>query len=69
MHIAGSGPDCTLTELVLVVAKIVGHEGEILWDDSKPDGTLRKLLDIENLKTLGWSYRYSLEEGLLDAYR
>ena len=65
----GTGLDCTIRELVVTVAKVVGYQGEIVWDASKPDGTPRKLLDIEKLKSLGWNYQYSLEEGLVDAYQ
>lgn len=65
----GTGVDCTIRELVETVAKVTGFEGEIVWDESKPDGAPRKLMNVERLSALGWQYRYSLEEGLLDAYR
>ena len=65
----GTGLDCTIRELVVTVAKVVGYQGEVVWDTSKPDGPPRKLLDIGKIKSLGWNYQYSLEDGLLDAYR
>ncbi len=64
----GSGVDCTIRELTETVAKVVGFEGEIVWDTSKPDGTPRKLLDVTRLKALGWEASISLEDGLRQAY-
>ncbi|XSG85248.1 MAG: GDP-L-fucose synthase [Methylohalobius sp. ZOD2] len=65
----GTGVDCTIRELVETVAKVVDYRGEIRFDTSKPDGTPRKLLDVSRLHELGWRHRFSLEEGLRDAYR
>ncbi|MDW2402518.1 GDP-L-fucose synthase [Vibrio sp. 1262-1] len=65
----GTGVDCTIRELVESVAKVVGYEGEIVFDTSKPDGTPRKLMDVSRLKSLGWQYSVSLEEGLDRAYQ
>jgi len=65
----GTGIDCTIRELVETVAKVVGYEGEITFDTSKPDGTPRKLMDVSRLKALGWEYSVSLEEGLKLAYK
>lgn len=64
----GTGVDCTIKELVETVAKVIGYDGEIIWDTSKPDGTPRKLMDVGRLHSLGWSYTLDLEEGLRDAY-
>ena len=65
----GTGVDCTIRKLAETVAKVTAFEGEIVWDKSKPDGAMRKLLDVSQLKNLGWSYSYSLEAGLRDAYK
>ncbi|MEL0613778.1 GDP-L-fucose synthase [Marinomonas arenicola] len=61
----GSGVDCTIRELVETVAKVVGFEGEIKFDTSKPDGAPRKLMNVDRLKSLGWEYSVTLEKGLL----
>ena len=64
----GTGVDCTIRELVETVAKVVGFKGEIEFDTSKPDGAPRKLMDVSRLKSLGWHYEISLEEGLTQTY-
>ncbi|WP_028877495.1 GDP-L-fucose synthase [Teredinibacter turnerae] len=65
----GTGVDCTIRELVETVAKVVGFEGEIRFDTSKPDGAPRKLMNVDRLKNLGWRYSISLEQGLNSTYR
>jgi len=60
----GVGVDVTILELALLIKDIVGYEGEIAFDATKPDGTPRKLLDVSNLTKLCWEARYSLEEGI-----
>ena len=55
-------------ELTELVAKVVGYEGEIKWDSTKPDGTPRKLLDVSKLEGLGWKYKTELEEGIRLTY-
>ncbi|WP_113906562.1 GDP-L-fucose synthase [Aliidiomarina celeris] len=65
----GTGVDCTIKELTETVAKVVGFEGDIVWDTSKPDGAPRKLMNVDRLKALGWQYTTELEDGLRDAYR
>mgnify|MGYP001207540114 FL=1 len=60
----GTGIDITIKELANLVAKLVGYEGEIYWDSSKPDGTPKKQLDVSRLKSLGWSSQISLKKGL-----
>lgn len=65
----GTGVDCTIKELTETVAKVVGFEGNIEWDTSKPDGAPRKLMDVSRLRNLGWSYSIDLEDGLRDAYQ
>lgn len=64
----GTGLDCTIKELTETVAKVVGYQGDIHWDASKPDGSLRKLMDVSRLERLGWKARVSLEEGLTITY-
>lgn len=65
----GTGVDCTIKELTETVAEVVGFEGNIVWDTTKPDGTPRKLLDVSRLKALGWQASTPLNEGLQDAYQ
>lgn len=65
----GSGQDLTIRELAQLVAKVVGYDGELRFDSSKPDGTPRKLLDTSRLSSLGWRPTVSLSEGLEIAYR
>jgi GDP-L-fucose synthase len=64
----GTGVDCTIKELTETVAKVVGFAGAIVWDTTKPDGTPRKLMNVNRLKSLGWEYSVSLEEGLTQTY-
>jgi len=64
----GTGVDCTIRELVETVAKVVGFEGEVEFDSTKPDGAPRKLMDVNRLKSLGWRYSVSLEDGLAMSY-
>ncbi|MBI2803580.1 MAG: GDP-L-fucose synthase [Planctomycetes bacterium] len=64
----GSGEDLTIRELAEVIRRIVGFQGEIAWDQSKPDGAPRKLLDVSRLRTLGWQPRISLEAGVRQTY-
>ncbi|MGB3809072.1 MAG: GDP-L-fucose synthase [Parvibaculum sp.] len=65
----GSGVDVTIRELAEMVKRIVGFEGEIVTDPSKPDGTPRKLMDVSRLTQRGWSARTSLEDGIAEVYR
>lgn len=65
----GTGKDCTIRELVETVAEVVGYEGIIEFDSSKPDGAPRKLLNVERLKSLGWEARVSLQKGLQLSYQ
>jgi GDP-L-fucose synthase len=58
----------TIKELALTIAKVIGYEGSIEFDPTKPDGTPRKLMDSTRLNNLGWRARVSLEEGLWLAY-
>lgn len=65
----GTGVDCTIRELAETLCKVIGFEGELAFDASKPDGTPRKLLDVSRLKSLGWEAKISLREGLSETYR
>ncbi len=64
----GTGQELTIRELTELVAEVIGYEGKIKWDISKPDGTPRKLLDVSKLEKLGWKYHTSLREGIRLAY-
>jgi GDP-L-fucose synthase len=65
----GSGKDITIKQLAETIQNVVGHEGEIIWDDSMPDGTPRKLLDVTKMKELGWHYSIDLKEGIEKTYQ
>ena len=64
----GTGKDLTIKELAAMVKNIVGFEGQLKWDISKPDGTYRKLLDVSKINKLGWKEKVSLEEGIKTIY-
>ena len=64
----GSGKDLTIKELAEMIQQVVGHNGEIVWDASKPDGTPRKLMDISKIKEIGWQYSTELQEGIEQTY-
>lgn len=64
----GWGQDISIKQLAETVADVVGYEGEMTWDTTKPDGTPRKLLDISRIRALGWSPQISLREGLESTY-
>jgi GDP-L-fucose synthase len=64
----GIGEDIAIRDLVHLVQKVVGHQGTIVWDDTKPDGTPRKLLDVSKLNGLGWKDRIGLQEGINAVY-
>ena len=61
---AGTGKEITIKELSEMVARIVGYQGEIKWDTTKPNGTPRKLLDVSKATKLGWTYNVELEDGI-----
>ncbi|MFI4937158.1 MAG: GDP-L-fucose synthase family protein [Candidatus Berkiellales bacterium] len=65
----GCGEDLTIHELAQIIAKVVEFRGEIIFDSTKPDGTPRKLLDVDQLTTLGWRPKKTLAEGLAIAYK
>jgi len=64
----GSGIDVTIRELALTVMDVVGFQGEIIFDSSKPDGTPRKLLNVDKMRDLGWVAKTSLRDGIQAAY-
>jgi GDP-L-fucose synthase len=64
----GTGVDVTIRELAETIARVIGYSGDIVFDASKPDGTLRKLLDVSLLRSLGWQAGIPLEQGLKDTY-
>ncbi|MBA3709848.1 MAG: GDP-L-fucose synthase [Planctomycetes bacterium] len=68
LYNVGSGAEVTIKELAEQVQKAVGHTGQIVWDASKPDGTMRKLLDTTRLTNLGWKAPTSLADGLKKTY-
>jgi GDP-L-fucose synthase len=65
----GTGEDLTITELAGVISEIIGYKGEIIYDNSKPDGTPRKLMDVSRINILGWRYKTSLKDGINEAYK
>jgi len=65
----GTGTDVTIKELAELIAAVVGYEGQITWDATKPDGTPRKLLDVSKMHALGWKAATTLEEGVRAVYQ
>ena len=68
LYNVGTGIDLTIKELAELIQKTVGHQGEIVWDSSKPDGTPRKLMDISKLNNAGWKAKIGLIEGIKNTY-
>ncbi|MBD1431809.1 GDP-L-fucose synthase [Sphingobacterium sp. DN00404] len=68
LYNVGTGEDLTIKELAELIQKTVGHQGEIIWDSSKPDGTPRKLMDISKMHELGWKHQVELAEGIQRTY-
>ena len=68
LYNVGSGSDLTIKSLAEMVQGIVGHKGEIIWDDTKPDGTPKKLMDSYKLNALGWRSEMDLDSGILNTY-
>jgi GDP-L-fucose synthase len=60
----GTGKELTIRELAELVVRTVGFKGELLFDTTKPDGTLRKLIDVSKLQSLGWTYKVEIEDGV-----
>jgi GDP-L-fucose synthase len=68
LYNVGSGREITIEGLAKLIQEITGHQGEIEWDRSKPDGTPRKLMDVSKMKGVGWEYSIGLEEGIRQTY-
>ncbi|MGY5354892.1 GDP-L-fucose synthase family protein [Wenyingzhuangia sp. IMCC45467] len=68
LYNVGTGEDLTIKELAETIQKVVGHQGELVWDSSKPDGTPRKLMDISKMHQLGWKHQIALQEGIEKTY-
>jgi GDP-L-fucose synthase len=64
----GSGKDITIADLAKLISEIIGFNGKIEYDSSKPDGTPRKLMDVTRINSLGWKYKTELKEGIIKAY-
>jgi GDP-L-fucose synthase len=64
----GTGEDVTIKDLSKIISIIVGYEGWIMWDDSKPNGTPRKVLNVDKIKSLGWEPKIDLREGIEKTY-
>jgi GDP-L-fucose synthase len=64
----GTGEDLTIRHLAETIQRIVGHEGEIIWDATKPDGTPRKLMDVTKMHNVGWKHKIELQEGIEKTY-
>jgi GDP-L-fucose synthase len=65
----GVGIDQTISDIARITKNVVGFRGEIVWDESKPDGTPKKLLDISKLKRLGFESELNLKEGVAQTYK
>jgi GDP-L-fucose synthase len=68
LYNVGTGEDLTIKYLAETIQKITGHQGEIIWDASQPDGTPRKLMDISKMHALGWKHQVKLDEGIKKTY-
>ena len=68
LYNVGSGKDITIKELAETIQQVTGHQGEIIWDTEKPDGTPRKLMDVSKMKELGWECSTELKEGIEKTY-
>lgn len=64
----GSGKDISISDLAALISDIIGYNGKIEYDTTKPDGTPRKLMDVSRINTLGWKYKTELEEGIKKTY-
>ena len=69
LYNVGTGKDITIKELAEIIQKVTGHQGKIIWDTSKPNGTPRKLMDVSKMQEIGWEYSIELEEGIKRTYQ
>jgi GDP-L-fucose synthase len=65
----GTGEDVTIIELAETIKDVIGFDGALTFDASKPDGTPRKLLDVSKIRALGWQHKNSLKDGLAQTYQ
>jgi GDP-L-fucose synthase len=65
----GTGEDLSIADLAGIVKRVVGYQGKIVYDTSKPDGTPRKLLDVSKINNLGWKHKIDLDRGIRDTYK
>jgi GDP-L-fucose synthase len=65
----GTGKDVSIKELADIIKKIVGFNGDVIWDTNRPDGTPRKLLDVSKLNNIGWTYSINLIDGIEQVYK
>ena len=68
LYNVGSGSDLTIKALAKMIQKVIGHNGQVLWDDSKPNGTPKKLMDSYKLNDMGWESRTELIDGIKKTY-
>nr|WP_298994343.1 GDP-L-fucose synthase [uncultured Polaribacter sp.] len=68
LYNVGTGKDITITALAETIQKVIGHQGNIVWDSEKPDGTPRKLMDVSKMNNVGWTYKTELKEGIEKTY-
>lgn len=68
LYNVGTGSDLSIKELAEIIQEVVGHQGEIIWDSNKPDGTPRKLMDISKMHRLGWKHKVLLQDGIAKTY-
>jgi len=69
LYNVGTGEDLTIKSLAELIQRVTGHQGDILWDSSKPDGTPRKLMDVSKMTAAGWKAKIGLEQGIQDTYQ
>ena len=65
----GTGKDITIREMAETMKEVVGFEGKLTFDTTKPDGAPRKLIDVSRLSDMGWNYNVDLKEGLINTYK
>lgn len=69
LYNVGTGKDLSIRDLAELIQKVVGHKGDIIWDNDKPDGTPRKLMDVSKMTQAGWKAKINLEKGIEDTYQ
>lgn len=69
LYNVGTGIDLTIKDLAEIIQAIVGHEGAIIWDTTKPDGTPKKMMDVSKMHALGWKHQIGLDEGIQITYK